>query len=108
MEPLEIRIQSSSMRTATILVDWPELFALISIEDYYPLERGHWWRFELDCPDIKGVSGASVARDVHEAYVSIVEQVEKIDPVMAEEIAVRPASLVPAEPRTLRRRTTEK
>ena len=44
MEPLEIRIQSSSMRTATITADWPELFALISIEDYYPLERGHWWR----------------------------------------------------------------
>ena len=103
-----VRIESQSCRTKSINAYWGRLFALTSITDYYPLERGSWWRLELDCPVIDGVAQVRVARDAREAYLGIVEEVRETDPLMADELLRWPAGFAPVEERSLRRRSSEK
>ena len=103
-----VRIESQSCRTACIEAYWSRLFALISITDYYPLERESWWRLELDCPVIDGVSEVGVARDARKAYFGIVDEVRKTDPLMADELMRWPAGFAPVKERTLWRRSSEK
>lgn len=103
-----VRIESQSCRTMSITAYWSRLFALTSITDYYPLERESWWRLEFDCPVIQSVSQVRVARDAREAYLDMVEEVRKTDPVMADEIMRQPAGFASVEERSLWRRSSEK
>ena len=103
-----VRIESQSCRTASIDAYWSRLFALTSITDYYPLERESWWRLELDCPVIEGASEVGVARDARKAYLGIVDEVRKSDPLMADELLRWPAGFAPVKERTLWRRSSEK
>lgn len=106
---LVFKIETVHSRTVSLVIsDWDDIMCLITLEDYYPLEHGSWWRLTFDCPVIDEATEEAPARDLRRAYYALVEQAREIDPLTAEEMLIQPPAIITDEPRSLRRRTTDK